>query len=86
MGLLSNISKNPMQILNKLVANDPQLAQRFRVVQELTKGNANTAKQLVIKEFQAGNINQNQFNELRRVASKMGISDDIFSELKQFIK
>jgi hypothetical protein len=87
MGLLQGLGKsNPMQILNNLVKNDPQLTQRLNMIQTMTNGDTNNAKELVIKQFQSGNITKNQFQDISRVAKKMGIDDSVISELEQYIK
>lgn len=90
MSLLGNIlgnslNKGPMNptnlVQNNVGANPQQMLQLF-----MKAGNSKNAKAEVINMLQNGDISKDKFEQVKNMASRLGINDKQFGELERYLK
>lgn len=84
--LNSSVPKNPMQFINMMTGNNPQFRQTINMIQQLTNGDINKAKDVAIQKFRNSNMSKEQFSEFSRFAKEMGTPNEILGELEQYVK
>lgn len=74
---------NQKAIMGMLKQQNPQL---FNQVQEMTGGNPNNAKNMVLEKVKNGNFSKEQFEQFKGMAKQFGVDDSTLGEIEQYIK
>lgn len=93
MSLLGNFNKtpnmlprNPMQLFQMIMGNNPEAKQTFNMIQTITQGNTEKAKKLVIDKIQKSNMSKEEFQKFKSTAKGLGVDDNTLDMLEKYIK
>lgn len=88
MGVLKSLygaprsSQIPLNLLNVLANSNPKFKQAMQMASQLTNGNPANAKDIVMQKLQSGNISEEQLNQVKSMAKKMGVNDETLNAIK----
>lgn len=79
-------NSNPLSIMEQLLTMNPQINNTFNMIKQMTGGNPQKAREMVIEKFKSGNITKEQFEQFKSTAQKIGVNNDVLSELEKYVK
>lgn len=79
-------NSNPLSIMEQLLTMNPQINNTFNMIKQMTGGNPQKAREMVIEKFKSGNITKEQFEQFKDTAQKIGVNNDVLSELEKYVK
>lgn len=77
---------SPLLIMEQLLTMNPQINNTFNMIKQMTGGNPNKAREIVLEKFKSGNITKEQFEQFKNTAKKIGVDDKVLSELEGYVK
>ena len=79
-------NQNPLLVMQDILATNPQINAAFNIMKQMTGGNPQKAREVVIEKFKSGKITKEQFEQFKTTAKKIGVNDAVLSELEKYVK
>ena len=79
-------NSNPLFIMEQMLSMNPQMSNAFNMMKQLTGGNPQKAKEIVLEKFKNGNVTKEQFEQFKNTAKKIGVNNEVLSELEKYVK
>ena len=77
---------SPLSIMEQMLSMNPQMNNAFNMMKQMTGGNPQKAREIVLEKFKSGNITKEQFEQFKATAKKIGVTDAVLSELEGYVK
>ena len=77
---------SPLTIMEQMLSMNPQMHNTFNMMKQITGGNPQKAREIVLEKFKSGNITKEQFEQFKATAKKIGVTDAVLSELEGYVK
>lgn len=77
---------SPLTIMEQMLSMNPQMNNAFNMMKQITGGNPQKAREIVLEKFKSGNITKEQFEQFKATAKKIGVTDAVLSELEGYVK
>ncbi len=77
---------SPLSIMEQMLSMNPQMNNAFNMMKQMTGGNPQKAREIVLEKFKSGNITKEQFEQFKTTAKKIGVTDAVLSELEEYVK
>ena len=77
---------SPLFIMEQMLSMNPQMNNAFNMMKQMTGGNPQKAREIVLEKFKSGNITKEQFEQFKATAKKIGVTDAVLSELEGYVK
>lgn len=79
-------NSNPLLVMEQMLSMNPQISNAFNMMKQMTGGNPQKAREIVLEKFKSGNITKEQFEQFKSTAQKIGVNNEVLSELEKYVK
>ena len=79
-------NSNPLLVMEQILSMNPQISNAFNMMKQMTGGNPQKAREIVLEKFKNGNITKEQFEQFKNTAKKIGVNNEVLSELEKYVK